>query len=374
MTDSVRTTFAQGFSTDADIDYEHERVVHTLGNLTLSGYNSELSNKPFEEKREMLAKSGVSMNQAIAAHSTWGVNEINARSAELAEKVIELWPGPDESVAAVADEPSALRNQVAAIIAEIPAGRWTCYGDVAIVASTWAQPLAAIIANNPMANAWRVLQSGGTISAGFRWTDPGRVDDPRVVLEEEGLRFDAEGHADPEQFIGAEELAEAAGLDVDEEAMAARRKKVNGRARSGNRLPVKDAQLAFFERVREYGLANATHISSWRKPASQNWYDAGIGDSRAVISLQANSQKPVVATIFWINHDKALYAKLLAQRKAIEADLGFVLEWDDKPGRKASKLITTRPGDFLDEAQSQELVEWLVVTGDTFARVLKKYL
>ena len=59
MTDSVRETFAAGFSADADIDYEHERVVHTLGNLTLSGYNSELSNKPFEEKRMMLAKSGV---------------------------------------------------------------------------------------------------------------------------------------------------------------------------------------------------------------------------------------------------------------------------------------------------------------------------
>lgn len=373
MTDSVRATFAQGFSADADIDYEHERIVHTLGNLTLSGYNSELSNKPFKEKRGMLAKSGVSMNQAIAAHATWGVDEINARSSELAEKIIELWPGPDESVVAVG-EPSVLRNQIAAIIAEIPAGRWTSYGDVAIVAGTWPQPLAAMIANHPMANAWRVLQGGGTISAGFRWTDPGRVDDPRVVLEEEGLRFDAEGRADPEQFIGAEELAEAAGLDVDEEAMAARRKKMNGHTRPRSRVSVKDAQLAFFERVRDYGLANAAHISSWRKPASQNWYDAGIGDSRAVISLQANSQKKVVATIFWINHDKVLYAKLLAQREAIEADLGFVLEWDDRPDRKASKLVVSRPGDFLDEAQSQELVEWLVTTGDAFARVLKKYL
>lgn len=374
MTDSVRTMFAEGLSADADIDYEHERVVHTLGNLTLSGYNSELSNKPFEEKREMLARSGVSMNQAIAARATWGLDEINARSAELAEKIIELWPGPDESVVAVGDEPSALRSRVAAIVAEIPAGRWTSYGDVAIVAGTWAQPLAAMIANYPMANAWRVLQSSGTISSGFRWTDPARVDDPRVVLEKEGLRFDEQGHADPEQFIGAGELAEASGFDVDEEAMTTRRKKMSGHTGTGSRVSVKDAQLAFFERVRDYGLVKATHISAWRKPAPQNWYDVGIGDSRAVISLQANSQKKLVTTIFWINYDKDLYAKLLAQREAIEADLGFVLEWDDKPDRKASKLVISRPGDFLDGAQSQELVEWLVATGDTFARVLKKYL
>ncbi|MEN8583132.1 DUF4268 domain-containing protein [Burkholderia sp. RS01] len=336
MIDSVRDAFAQGFSADADINYEHERVVHILGNLTLSGYNSELSNKPFDEKRELLAKSGVSMNQAIAAHARWGVDEISARSAELAEKIIELWPGPDESIIAVGDEPSGLRSQVAAIVAEIPAGRWTTYGDVAIVAGTWAQPLAAIVANFPMANAWRVLQSGGTISPGFRWTEPGRDDDPRLVLAEEGLTFDAEGHADPEQFIGAEELAEAAGLDVDADAVAARRTKIKPVARSGKEVSVKDAQLAFFERVRDYGLANATNIGAWRKPSPQNWYEVRIGDPHGQILLQVNSQKKLVATIFWIDHDKDLYAELLAQRDAIEADFGFALQRDDKPDRKAS--------------------------------------
>lgn len=65
---------------------------------------------------------------------------------------------------------------------------------------------------------------------------------------------------------------------------------------------------------------------------------------------------------------------MLAQRTAIEADLGFEVEWDDKPDRKASKIVSRRPGDFLDEAQSQELVDWLVTRGDTFARVLLKYL
>lgn len=374
MTDSVRETFAEGFGADADIAYEHERVVHTLGNLTLSGYNSELSNKPFVEKRELLAKSGVSMNQSIAAHATWGVDEINTRSTELAEKVIELWPGPDESVIAVGDEPSALRSQVAAIVAEIPAGRWTSYGEVAIVAGTWAQPLAAIIANFPMTNAWRVLQIGGTISAGFRWSEPGRTDDPRVVLEGEGLVFDAQGHANPEQYIRAEELAEAAGLDLDPEAIGARRSKTTPRLKPARRMSVKDAQLEFFERVRGYGKVHATNITTWRRPFPQHWYDVSLGDSRGQISLQVNSQKKLVTALFWIHNDKDLYGKLLAQRDVIEAELGFVLQWDDKPDRKASKLVVSRSGDFLEADQSQELVHWLVTMGDTFARVLPKYL
>ncbi|MDQ0635062.1 hypothetical protein QFZ40_002971 [Arthrobacter pascens] len=195
-----------------------------------------------------------------------------------------------------------------------------------------------------------------------------------MVLEEERLRFDAEGHGDPEQFIGAEELAEAAGLDVDEDVIAARRRKVRPPSRAGREVSVKDAQRAFFERVRDYGLEHATNIDTWREPYPQNWYDVSLGDSRGQILLTVNSQRKLVTTLFWINHDKDLFAKLLAQRDAIEADLGFSLEWDDKPDRKASKLVISRPGDFLDDTQSQELVEWLVPTGDTFARVLSKYL
>jgi hypothetical protein len=139
-------------------------------------------------------------------------------------------------------------------------------------------------------------------------------------------------------------------------------------------VALKNAQLGFFERVRNHGITHATNIGTWRKPSPQNWYDVGLGDSRAVISLSVNSQTKLVTAQLWINNDKGLYAELLAQRTAIEAELGFDLEWDDKPDRKASKLVSRRPGDFLDEAQSQELVEWLVTTADTFARVLSKYL
>ena len=78
----------------------HAALVHTLGNLTLTGYNSQLSNKPFADKRDMLRDSGLAMNHAIASHKVWGPNEITERADALADKAIELWPGPNERPAA----------------------------------------------------------------------------------------------------------------------------------------------------------------------------------------------------------------------------------------------------------------------------------
>lgn len=72
----------------------HEAPVHTLGNLTLTGYNSEFSNSPLPVKRPQLASSGVLMNQEIAKQERWGRPQIHERADALAERVISEWPGP----------------------------------------------------------------------------------------------------------------------------------------------------------------------------------------------------------------------------------------------------------------------------------------
>ena len=44
-----------------------------------------------------------------------------------------------------------------------------------------------------------------------------------------------------------------------------------------------------------------------------------------------------------------------------------------QPAKKASRIIVTRPGDFLDEQLAQEPVTWLAQTADKFAGVFPKY-
>ena len=73
-----------------------EAYVHRLGNLTITAYNSTLSNKSFADKRDRVDtkgrfigyRNGLALNAALATKETWTVADIEARTMELAERVI----------------------------------------------------------------------------------------------------------------------------------------------------------------------------------------------------------------------------------------------------------------------------------------------
>ncbi|MFJ1538846.1 DUF262 domain-containing protein [Micromonospora chalcea] len=196
----------QGEETFAEV---HEALVHTLGNLTLTGYNAELSNSSFLVKRAQLGKSGISLNGEIAAQKRWGRPEIYARADALAERIIAHWPGPTEEAGNRSEVPWDVMNKA---LAALPAGSWTAYGDVAALIGSHPVPVGARLANHAAPNAHRVLQAEGTVSPGFRWLDPVRMDDPRDLLRAEGVEFDKYGRASQAQRFGVEELAHLAGM------------------------------------------------------------------------------------------------------------------------------------------------------------------
>ena len=74
----------------------HARLLHTLGNLTLTGYNPELSNRPFSEKRRFFKVSNLAMNREIAEEIEWGPEQVRIRADRLATRAVEIWPGPLE--------------------------------------------------------------------------------------------------------------------------------------------------------------------------------------------------------------------------------------------------------------------------------------
>ncbi|WP_236629387.1 DUF262 domain-containing protein [Lactobacillus sp. HT06-2] len=72
---------------------EHDTFVHTLGNLSVTGYNSEMSNKSFAEKKKILADNSkvVILNEDVIDKDTWTVNDIKNRSRRLAKILLDKY-------------------------------------------------------------------------------------------------------------------------------------------------------------------------------------------------------------------------------------------------------------------------------------------
>jgi len=80
-----------------------EKYLHTLGNLTLTGYNTELSDRPFAEKRDMkggFKDSRLFLNSQLDGLTKWTEGDINHRAEQLATIARDIWsiPALDESI------------------------------------------------------------------------------------------------------------------------------------------------------------------------------------------------------------------------------------------------------------------------------------
>jgi len=79
--------------------------LHTIGNLTLTAYNSEMSDSSFTDKLEMpggFKESALRLNRYVVTQSVWGEQQVNDRAAQLGEVAKKVWPYPNLSNAEIA--------------------------------------------------------------------------------------------------------------------------------------------------------------------------------------------------------------------------------------------------------------------------------
>ena len=133
-------------------------------------------------------------------------------------------------------------------------------------------------------------------------------------------------------------------------------------------------QQDFWDKVKEYGEMNAKVVKSWQKARPQHWYNISIGTSKAHLSLTLNSVKNQIGLELHIPDNKDLFQKLFIKQEIIESQLGYKLDWQELPDKKASRVIITKVADFRDESQQDNIIKWAVEKADEFARVFKKYL
>ncbi len=76
----------------------HDKYLHTIGNLTLTGYNQEYSNNSFQEKRDMekgFKQSPLKLNQSLKDLESFGEKEIEKRANDLADWALKIWTYPN---------------------------------------------------------------------------------------------------------------------------------------------------------------------------------------------------------------------------------------------------------------------------------------
>ncbi len=75
----------------------HDKYLHTIGNLTLTGYNEKYSNNSFQEKRDMekgFKQSSLKLNQSLKDLESFGEEKIEKRANDLADWALKIWTYP----------------------------------------------------------------------------------------------------------------------------------------------------------------------------------------------------------------------------------------------------------------------------------------
>lgn len=74
-----------------------KKYLHTIGNLTLTAYNSEMSDRPFMDKMDMpggFKESALRLNKYVVLQNEWNEKHIKERANELAKKAESIWKYP----------------------------------------------------------------------------------------------------------------------------------------------------------------------------------------------------------------------------------------------------------------------------------------
>ena len=89
----------------------HDLLIHTLGNLTLTAYNSELSNSDFLTKRTEFQKSHLELNKYFVVQDMWERKNIEFRAEYLAILIVNIWKYfGDESIQDI--QPNILKGSI----------------------------------------------------------------------------------------------------------------------------------------------------------------------------------------------------------------------------------------------------------------------
>lgn len=383
-----------------DLGDEPERVhadwLHTPGNLTLSAYNQEVGNQPFEVKRARFSSSNVGLTREVAESAQWTEQEIAERGQRMANEAAGLWIGPSE--------PVVVAEELAIQVQETRVARfsfWTAFAEHLARAHEelpGIEPVAKrrirlksglphvsmearykvqedivaldIYFHRKVLALWHRLQDGSGLMdklvgeiGSFEMAPKG--DYGSITLQKHAASSDPAHWPTLHAWLGQKlELVYGQLLPYLRDEMQELLPSALASSSDGEGEGPTSTKL---QQQRFWGvLAEAMSRSSTlrpQKPLPQHWTNYSIGRSGIAIVPTVNSRDDRIGVdlIIGTSNAKQQYQVLLEQRATIEGDLGFPVEWHLLPDRIQSKVGCWRedspPG---DESRWPEYVEWMV--------------
>lgn len=159
-------TVLRGSDSSVDPMAEHAALVDTLGNLTLTSQNSELSDHPFERKRDILSNSILKMNKRIQDAAVWNRQAIEQRSNELADVAVSVWPGPVDFPTEASE---SWREDLIGTLEFMPDGSWVAIEDLAELVERSAEDVRSFLVEYAPKGKEHVLRMDGRVDTSLPW-------------------------------------------------------------------------------------------------------------------------------------------------------------------------------------------------------------
>ena len=386
-------------------EHEHAILLHTLGNLTLTGYNSELGNQAFAEKKRLLnAKGKLLLNEAIKDADIWDGDAIRERGRQLGARLATLWSRPPG--AGAYPPPSRKRIQAEGLkpIQRTRLAYWQALRESLQAEGRDDQLPEA----EPGTNCWFPIDLPGAETGIVRlwaWMYQGK----RILKV--GMSFERPGkhvweklrgkHAEIDKELGRDVTWYSHGLSVATEDVAfgdrgdweIQHAWIADRVDDFHRVVLQRIDPADFASVEQegyrkrfwtdfVGLLKQRHFreANIPSPPRDNWISFSVGQGgtcfSTVISTWDTTDSGAGGELrveFCFSHDRAgiWFARLKEGSQNLESEIGQPLHWYEAEGVKTRRVFVRLCANPLDVERWPEYWQWLADNLTAFYQVFR---
>ena len=354
-----------------------ERWLHTISNLTLSAYNSNYSNRPFEEKKTMkngFLESGIRLNHYIAQFEKWGEEELEQRKAKLSGMALEIWAYPTTTFVPVQQEDEVVSLSEDNGVATNRDIQYFVFREERQDVTTWSDMMMEMMNRLFAINPAILYQEA--FSKKNVWFDTTAVSKGYRKLAE-GLYFCPTNSTWTKMSIlknlfkqyGIEEEDLSFGLlPKKEDSFVARDE--GSPSRYGKRKAFWAEFIKYCEDHNGVFVKIAPTTSSWVSKSLKTPYAININ---AVVGFDFDRVEICIDS-----RDKELNKKifdyLYARKSTIEAEYGTPLMWERLPEKKSSRIKDERSFRTFEMEDMTQVFEFMNEAGLKMFEVLHKFV